>query len=181
MSTFYSQRDDNHCRVHLGTSQRTINQDGCLLCDIATALNRYCDPTNPAKLNRWLCLNNGYINQNRFVFNSVDTLGMRLALIADYRKAPANVDELQHYIYRGYIVIVSVAFNPYRKGAEHWLLACGFDNQDLTCIDPWVMPSENPYVGILSHYSKPSWNLARTVLRFAAYDFDQRDIEQTAF
>jgi hypothetical protein len=177
----FSQHNDNYKRVRLGTCNKTIDQAGCLLCGVAEALDTHAGPMDPARLNRWLNLNGGYVHGCDFVFGSVAGLGLRCVLVADYRDAPADIDTLRRYVAGGYVVLVAVNFNPWGKYQEHWLLACGLEHGDLECLDPWIEQGANAYVGVLSHYARPTWDLADAIYRYAVYDFDNRIAGRTAF
>ncbi len=131
--TVYNQRDPKWAGVRLGTSPRTIGSDGCLLCAYASALTDAGLTMTPPELNDWLNANNGYVNQNLFVFAAPDRLGvLKFENIADYQK-PAPIQAIEDYLTRGGYVIVEVDFNPDPDIDPHYVRYLG--NGQIA--DPW--------------------------------------------
>lgn len=169
----YSQRDPRWSSIRLGTSTRTIGQDGCLLCCVAAMLQGAGNLLDPARLNRWLCLNGGYTNGNRFVFASVEPLGAQLHALYDWRKSPADIGKLVVLYQTGYCLILEVNFHPWGKFTSHWvgLVDAG---DDFEIQDPWLPPSDiYSTISLLATYARPTQGLEQAIYRAVAYDVEE--------
>ena len=169
----YSQKDPRWSFIRLGTSTRTIAQDGCLLCCVAEMLRNTATRTDPARLNRWLTLHNGYINGNRFVFNSVEALGAKLVVVHDWQKALADTSILQGLWEDGRYLLLEVNFNPWGKFISHWVAVLDA-GVDIEILDPWLPPDDcrNP-ISLLASYAKPTQGLGHVIYRAVAYEIDE--------
>ena len=169
----YSQKDPRWSSIRLGTSTRTIGQDGCLLCCVAEILRNTATRTDPARLNRWLTLHDGYLGGNRFVFRSVDPLGAIYDATYDWQKTLADIDTVRGLVEDGYHVILEVGFNPWGKFASHWVIALDV-GVDIEILDPWLPPDDcyNP-ISLLASYAKPTQELGHVIYRAVAYQVDE--------
>jgi len=169
----YSQKDPRWANIRLGTSSRTIGQEGCLLCCVAEMLRNTATRTDPARLNRWLSLNAGYIGGNRFVFRSVDPLGTHYVATYDWQKALADTVVLQGLWEDGLHLLLEVNFNPYGKFISHWVSVLDVGT-DIEILDPWLPPDDcyNP-ISLLASYAKPTQELGHVIYRAVAYQVDE--------
>lgn len=174
----FSQRDPNYSEVRLGTSSQTIGSAGCLLCDFAQALDSLHIYMTPPQLNRYLANGEGYVQKNRIVYAAFAPLGLELVKAVDCTHGLCDDVELLRFVGLCYIVMVKVSFRPWGLYREHWLLASEPTGEDIECLDPWVLPGSNPRVGILTHYGRPSWDLARAVYGYIAFDYRGRTVEK---
>jgi len=169
----YSQKDPRWSSIRLGTSTRTIAQEGCLLCCVAEMLRNTATRTDPARLNRWLSLNAGYIGGNRFVFRSVDPLGAHYIATYDWQKALADVSILQELWAEGYYVILEVNFNPWGKFVNHWVSVVDV-GVVIEVHDPWLPPDYVlDTIDLLASYAKPTQDFGHAIYRAVAYRVDE--------
>lgn len=165
----FSQIDPRWRDVRLGTGNSTIGQEGCLICCIAQILADSGELIDPASLNRWLCRHGGYTGGNRFVFASVDRLGLWLVDVRDWRKAPANIDEIRRWKRDLLHVIIAVNATPWSSYHEHWVLVEACLSDDLLILDPLLPPEAQQPTRLLPRYARPDWDLARAVHRAVVY------------
>ena len=170
----YSQLDPRWRDVRLGTSRRTIGQDGCLLCCAAEVLKRHGWTLDPASLNRELVQHTGFVAGNRFVFDALDRYGLRLVAVRDWRKVAADVEEIRDWIRRDLDVILAVNVTPWSRYNEHWVLVRGSAHNDLWIEDPLLPPSAQQPTLLLPRYARPDWDLARAIYRAVAYEWEVR-------
>lgn len=169
----YSQRDPRWENVRLGTSTRTIGQDGCLVCCIAELLRWAGNPLDPAQLNRWLTLNHGFTDGNRFIFGSVEKLGAPLKSLYDWRTMSANVPLLRAVHGEGLGIVLEVNFRPYGRFASHWVLVSDFGERNRVS-DPWMPPEcQNGDVDLLATYAKYTQGLEQAIYRAALYEVEE--------
>ena len=169
----YSQKDPRWSFIRLGTSTRTIAQDGCLICCVADMLRSTATRTDPARLNRWLTLNCGYVDSNRFMFASIESLGAELIAVHDWQKALADVNMVRSYFEDGFHVILEINFNPYGKFISHWVSVLDVGT-DIEILDPWLPPDDcyNP-ISLLASYARPSQDLRYAIYGAVAYQVDE--------
>lgn len=157
--------------MRLGTSTLTLGQAGCLVTAAAEMLRRAGWDVDPARLNRWLALNRGFVNGSAFVFGALERAAEGVALVAvrDWSRVAADVDELRAWLAAGYGVLVQVLWDPADDRSQHWLLALAWRDEgcmpDLLVHDPWLGTS----VPLLLRYARMDWDLARAIYRAAAY------------
>lgn len=75
----YKQCDAKWANEQLGTSSNTICSAGCLMSSVAMALKGCGKDYNPSTLNAWLKTHGGYVQQDLFVWASVNPLGITFA------------------------------------------------------------------------------------------------------
>jgi len=184
--TMYSQRSELWQRVMLGQSSTTIGGYGCLICSVASGLTDagvLIDglPADPARLNRWLARNKGFSasssaprESNRFVFNSMSALGVKLVEYIDCRNKTAPVDKIQDALGKErHFVAIQVDFKPGTTGYEqHWVRAVEWVGVDVRVMDPWIIGS-NQETYLMTQYALPPWDTpARAIFRIAIYRCD---------
>jgi len=168
----YSQKDPRWANIRLGTSSRTIGQEGCLLCCVADMLRPCNYKLNPARLNRWLTLHDGYISGNRFVFDSVKPLGAELIVVHDWQKTLADVSVLQGLWEDGCHLLLEVNFNPWGKFVNHWVRVVDV-GVVIEVHDPWLPPDYvRDTIDLLASYAKPTQDFGHAIYRAVAYRVD---------
>lgn len=165
----YSQLDPRWKDIRMGTSSRTIGQDGCLLCCIAWVISETNPVCDPAWLNRWLSRNGGYTNGNRIVFDSFQPLGWKVVEYYDWRKVPADVDKVKQMLHEG-ATYLEVNATPGRSFTPHWVLAEFYLNDDVYILDPLLPPGDWEVVRLLPRYAAPNEDLARAIYRAVRYE-----------
>ena len=118
---YYSQCDSEWADIPLGTSSsETICSAGCAMSSTAMMLSHYGTNMNPEQLNTWLIDNNGYVDGDLLVWDSVDTFGPSFQGI----ETGVSVDELSNGIAQCHGIIANVRDNT------HWVLLTGYAGDD---------------------------------------------------
>ena len=193
--TAYSQIDPAYKAITLGTSSSTIGGYGCLMTSLASGLTdlgvridgRIPDP---ARLNRWLARNGGFVNSaggtsnaDLLVFGAVNRLpGVRLADFVDCRKSSAPMGTIAQALAEGKVVLVEVDFHPGGTLQQHWVRLLPEYNgltpeqtldllqDDVRIMDPW-MPPGSELRWLMTSYALPGWDSpARAIMRIAIYE-----------
>lgn len=163
--TAWSQRDPRWARKHLGTGQLTIGRVGCLLTCAAGVLAETGVGTDPDRLNRWLVANGGFVDQNLFIFASIEPFGVDLVDLIFCPTTPAPVAALAEHLARGRHVIVKVDFQPGATVQPHWVRLLNVT--DGAILDPWQLPGDEATT--LDTYYAPGWTAARAIMAAAVY------------
>lgn len=130
--TVYNQRDPVWANVHMGTAIGTIGAVGCLITSVASMLTDAGHPIKPDTLNAWLIQNGGYVDGNKFVFASIDKLGVtKYTTRIDCPATPAPMSQLDAEIAASNFVIIKVD-NGYPPD-YHWVRYLGGGKM----ADPW--------------------------------------------
>ena len=161
--TLFSQRDPRWADKPLGTGTLTIGQAGCLLSCAAGVLATVGVGTDPGRLNDWLTRNGGYVDDNLFLFQSIEAFGVDLIDLRFCPYTPAPVGELRAAIERGQHVVLEVDAQPGGAIQPHWVRLLA----PTTLGDPWQLPGHEE-TG-LAAYLAPGWDLARAILAYAVY------------
>lgn len=120
----YKQCDSKWANERLGTSSNTICSAGCLMSSAAMALYAVGNTQlNPSTLNQWLTNNGGYVQQDLFVWASINRWGVAFGGFI-------SNDKIKSYIDSGHIVILNV------HNGGHWVLATGYSGDRITVNDP---------------------------------------------
>lgn len=134
----FSQCDSQWANDRVGTSDRTICQIGCLMTSAAMALAGTGKSYNPKTLNVWLTNNGGYANKNLFVWASINKLGLTFKGFFANSQIKSNLDA-------GNVVIVNV------RNGGHWVLAYGYNGNDILVNDPGYSTSSYPLSSIVEN------------------------------
>lgn len=166
------QRDSKWGDMRLGFGGTTLAQEGCLVCSVADIIADTIDQdVTPAKLNRWLARNDGFIGGNRFVFDSVSKYdsGLNLLQIIDCNSISADILALQKHIGAGGYAVVKVDMNPWSASVnQHWVRVLEVDEQDCIINDPWI--ENGATVSLLERYARHDWDSSsRAIFRIVYY------------
>lgn len=158
--TPYSQNDPRWKNNQLGTSSTTIGWNGCLITCVAMVQNYYGWDTDPAMVDAWLTVNNGYSDGNLLNWNAVP---LPLGTWVDCLKIPTPLDKIDACLAKGEPAIVWVDFYPSTSVIDqHWVLIIGkLGADDYTMIDPW----DGWQGSFKSRYINPS----RYIFRIVSY------------
>jgi hypothetical protein len=172
-ATCFSQRDPSWQKEKLGSGIPTIGVAGCLITAVASALTDAASTTNPRLLNRWLTTHGGYWDDNLFVFNSVEPLGLHLVSYIQCAKLPAPINELSLALGAGQFVIAEVDSKPGGSVNQHWVRIADLSKSSGWIMDPWQLPGYE-MIG-LNAYLERGWSPARGI--FAALIYSSVDRE----
>lgn len=173
--SLFSQPDPRWGDIMLGTSGgQTIASAGCLLSVAAAMLCEFGARTDPGRLNRWLCRNNGYTHGNNIIFSALSRFAADRGIfvasdIVDCGNIPAPMGRVRDTLRGGGAVLAKVDFRPGGAVQQHWvrLLAC--DEADCLIHDPWLPPGTAAY-SLMARYAHHTWNdPARVIFRLALY------------
>lgn len=169
----FSQRDPRWRDEALGTGELTIGQAGCLLTAVASLLATWGVSTDPARLNRQVQQSYGFVDDNLFVFASVDGLACRFARYIDCATIPAPVAEIEAAIAARSGVLLCVDATPGGKVQPHWVWAVNVMREpgkpdQWGIVDPWRLPGQERVY--LDAYLAKGWTPARGIFAAAIYD-----------
>lgn len=120
----FKQCDPKWANEQLGTSSNTICRAGCLMSSAAMALAGTVQKSfNPSTLNTWLKSHGGYVQQDLYVWASINPLGLVFTGFL------ANGD-IAKKLNDGGIVILNV------HNGGHWVLATGISGNTIYVNDP---------------------------------------------
>ncbi len=163
----FSQRDPRWQAVKLGTGEPTLGQAGCLVSAVASMLATWGVATDPLRLNEYLLRNYGYVDDNLFVFASVDGLGCRFGEFIDCWTKPAPVERLVAAVAAGAGVIACVDFQPGGKVQPHWVQVTALTATGGRIVDPWQLPGQEQVD--LAQYLAKGWTPGRGIYLAAVY------------
>jgi hypothetical protein len=163
----FSQRDPRWANVALGTGALTIGQAGCLLSAVAAMLASWGVATDPGRLNEFVKRTFGFVDDNLFVFGSVDGLGCRFTEFVDCEAVAAPVERLASAIGGGAGVVACVDFQPGGKLQRHWVGLTALTARSGRVVDPWQLPGGEQVE--LGRYLAQGWLPARGIFMAAIY------------
>jgi hypothetical protein len=138
----WNQRDPKWAGQRLGTKDgTTIGGYGCLLTCIAM-MNRGFDPLSPIlwpnNVDDLFTNQNGYANGNLVIWTAIRRILPNVALLDHDNCAtvPAPIDKIRDLLNRGGACVLRVGFGG-NSANMHWLLANGYDGNDIIFHDPW--------------------------------------------
>ena len=176
----FSQNDDRWRDVALGVGgYQTIGSAGCLLCVSASMLKHFGVDTDPGRLNRWLCRNNGYVGGNRIVFSALvrcaDASGVHISVsVIDCMRIPAPMDLVEDTLSADGVVLAKVDFAPGGSIQQHWVQITDVEDDDCLVFDPWL-PFGGPYY-LMARYAHYTWDdPERTLFRLALFEHSNGD------
>lgn len=172
----FSQRDPRWRDEMLGTGDLSIGQAGCLLSAAAGLLASWGMATDPHRLNEFVKRSFGFIDDNLFVFASVDGLGCRFIELIDCERTPAPVERLVQAVVGGYGVLACVDAAPGGTLQRHWVrvvaASVGSGGSDGSSgwmvVDPWMLPGQE--IRNLAAYLASGWDPARGIFAAAIYE-----------
>jgi hypothetical protein len=168
MATHFSQRDPLWASKRLGTSPLTIGKAGCLITCVSGLLCDFGVATDPGRLNTWLIATRGYVDDNLFVFKSVEPYGVTFEGLTVCRAKPAPLQTIEGALSSdNRQVIVMVDFNPGGAIQQHWVRLLT-NTDDIS--DPWRLKGSEQRN--LSDYFAPGWDAARAIMAVAIYKRD---------
>lgn len=172
----FSQRDPRWADERLGTGELSIGQVGCLLSAAASMLASWGVATDPHRLNEFVLRSFGFVNDNLFVFASIDGLACRFVEFVDCETVAAPVAKLQTAISSGYGVLCCVDATPGGRLDRHWVWVYaapqdgqdGQDRKSWLIVDPWRKPGHERID--LGAYLAAGWSPARGIFAAAIYE-----------
>lgn len=171
----FSQRDARWADERLGTGELSIGAVGCLLSAAASMLASWGVSTDPHRLNEFVKSSYGFVDDNLFVFASIDGLVCRFVEFVDCETVAAPVAKLQKAISSGYGVLGCVDATPGGKLDRHWVwlygapdLQDGQDGHSWQIVDPWRKPGGEKID--LGAYLAAGWSPARGIFAAAIYE-----------
>ena len=159
----YSQRDPAWSQQKLGTGKLTIGNVGCLLTCAAGVLTSYCHPINPEQLNQYLINNHGFVDDNLFVFQSLEPLGAKLGDLIFCPYVDAPLAKIRNALSLGCEIIVEVDSTPGGTIQQHWVRLL----DEFTISDPWQLPGKT--IVPIKHYGLATWTAVRIIIAVAIY------------
>lgn len=163
----FSQRDPRWQADKLGTGELTLGQAGCLVSAVAAMLASWGVATDPKRLNEYVKQHYGFVDDNLFVFASVDGLGCRFVELIDCWSVAAPVDRLTAAVGAGAGVVVCVDFTPGGKVQPHWVWLRSLGERSGQIVDPWQLPGKEQVE--LGKYLAQGWTPARGIFLAAVY------------
>lgn len=163
----FSQRDPRWAATSLGTGTLTIGQAGCLLSAVASMLATWGVSTDPARLNAQVLRTYGFVDDNLFVFASVDGLACRFVEYIDCATTPAPVERLAAAIGGGAGVVACVDYAPGGVVQPHWVWLTVLTERTGRIVDPWQLPGHEQ--SGLEPYLARGWTPARGIFAAAIY------------
>jgi len=163
----FSQRDPRWQAEKLGTGELTLGQAGCLVSAVASLLASWGVETDPSRLNQYIKQHYGFVDDNLFVFASVDGLGCRFVELIDCWSVAAPVDRLTAAVGAGAGVVVCVDFTPGGKVQPHWVWLRSLGERSGQVMDPWQLPGKEQVE--LGKYLATGWTPARGIFLAAVY------------
>ena len=172
----YSQRDPRWADERLGTGELSIGQVGCLVSAAASMLASWGMATDPHRLNDFLKGSFGFVDDNLFVFGSIDGLACRFVRFVGCERTAAPMEELWAAVTEGYGVLCCVDATPGGKLDRHWVWLYGApeEGQDRQgrhswlIVDPWRKPGHERID--LGSYLAAGWSPARGIFAAAIYE-----------
>lgn len=148
----YKQCDPQWANDQLGTSPlNTICKAGCLMSSAAMALSATGNNYNPRTLNSWLKNNKGYVQDDLFVWASINSIGLTF-------KGFITNSQIKNYVDAGYVVIVNV------RNGGHWVLVKSYTDSSVIVNDPGFSVNSydfsqivNGNTGVYTINKLPNW------------------------
>jgi hypothetical protein len=123
--------------------------------------------TDPARLNRWLCANGGFVNGSLVSFGAIARLGAQVVNYFDCAYTPAPVAHMREALGAGQAVFAAVDWSPGGAVETHWVRVLALDAREGQVMDPWQMPGRE--IVPLSIYLAPDWDPARGIFQALFY------------
>ena len=132
----YSQRDVRWKDHPLGTKS-TIGANGCLMTCASMVCNHFGHASNPLQLNQWLTDNEGYLDDNLFLWAAIERLYPDMRF--DGFVYSPTAQQIKAVILAGVMPIMHVDFDDSTPLIEmHWVTGIGVTNTDVLIADPWT-------------------------------------------
>ena len=163
----FSQRDPRWADQKLGTGELSIGQAGCLLTAVASMLASWGVSTDPRRLNEFVLRSYGYVEDNLFVFASVDGLSCRFVEFVDCETTAAPVERLSAALAGGAGVVACVDATPGGSVQRHWVWLTALAERTGRIVDPWQTPGQEQVA--LAQYLASGWDPARGIFAAAIY------------
>lgn len=137
----YSQNNPLWKNKQLGTSG-TIGQYGCLITCVSMVCAYFGHEENPDSLNTYLTQNNGYVNGNLYIWNTITKKYSDMVYQGIIRTPQelnkTQMDTIRSMIDQGLPVFLKIDVLPTTsKLDEHWVLGIDYDGDDFIIQDPW--------------------------------------------
>lgn len=127
---YYRQKDPLWKDDKIGYTQRRMENTGCLICCVSTAISYLNVPITPKELNSKLTENNGYQGADLIWYKINEILpevDYRYSRIFDSKTIEKDLD-------RGLLPVVNVRY--YKTGVTHWVLIVGAKDGEFLICDP---------------------------------------------
>lgn len=168
--SMFSQLDPRWDGVPLGVyGGHTLGTAGCLVDAAAGMMVAFGKDTDPGRLNRWLCKNNGFVSGNLLSFGALEAFGGLDGVVVDCLQVAAPMDEVAAVLDAGGGVLALVDFVPGGSVNQHWVRVLRLAGDDALIHDPWFPPDVGAY-WMLPVYAHHTWDdAARSIFRLAMY------------
>ena len=124
----FLQNDAAWAQDTLGASSFRMGGHGCLVCCVASAM---CDlglETDPGALNQLLYEKGVYTQEGDIIWDSLKALGLSYDYNNDF-----DASTLEKHLQNGLLPMVKVKYKG--KGAFHWVLVTGSNQEDFLVLD----------------------------------------------
>lgn len=165
------QRNPQWANIKLGTSDNTIGADGCVITSVTMLMQYYKHTIDVATLNNWLILNEGYVDEDFLIWDSIQKLANDIDFIGviNCGSVPAPIDKINQEIQAGHPVIIGVDFNhnPHATEADHFLIIIGImDDGTYIVNDPWY----SDQIFLTGRYAVNGMSQAEAILEVIFYE-----------
>lgn len=146
----YYQKDTRWADAHLGESKYTMEDSGCLVTCVCSALTmqHIGESLTPGELNELLSSNDGYDEAGNLQWTALEKIGLAdVSLINAEAVRSQCASSLDMYLQSGVYPIVRV--RRYGIGTAHYVLIVGAENGEYLCMEPLL---EAPELVPLSDY-----------------------------
>lgn len=144
--TAFSQRDPRWQQEQLGFCPRiTIGKAGCLVTSVSAMLATWGIPTDPARLNAWLKISNGYVSGCNYVYRAIEPYGVKLrgVLKPPYGEKAGELIQWAFYETSSAAIIILVDSDHTEPGLQsHYVRMLPPEDNSWPIIDPWQLPGQ---------------------------------------
>lgn len=130
ITEYYTQKDPLWKDDKIGNTQRRMENTGCLIWCVSTAISQLNVPVTPKELNNMLTENNGYQGADLIWYKINEVLpevNYRYSRIFDSKTIEKDLE-------KGLLPIVNVRY--YKTGVTHWVLIVGAKDGEFIICDP---------------------------------------------
>lgn len=130
ITEYYTQKDPLWKDDKIGNTQRRMENTGCLIWCVSTAISQLNVPVTPKELNNMLTENNGYQGADLIWYKINEVLPE-----VDYRYSRIfDSKTIEKDLEKGLLPIVNVRY--YKTGVTHWVLIVGAKDGEFIICDP---------------------------------------------
>jgi hypothetical protein len=115
----------------MGASDYHLGESGCLVCVLATVLNRLGFETNPKELNKIFSKTGVYNRNGEIIWYKINDA---IPGVTYRYKKVFGRNTIENDLRHGRLPIIRVRY--YRKGVFHWVGVVGSDEEEFFVVDP---------------------------------------------